>query len=104
MILQHLLAKRHVDFQMRTAFLHEVRFSAVVHVLPVHLELTVLPQIAPCADTYAISQSAEPSLLQHNKGRNKRGHYITAQIPNCADKAHHPFRVIDKIVSAYFSQ
>lgn len=55
MNLQHLLAKRHVEFKVKTAFLHEhhIRFVAVVQVLPVCLELTV-PQIAPCADTYTI--------------------------------------------------
>lgn len=80
-------------------------FAAVVQVLPVSLELTVLflkwlPVLIPKPST----QSAEPSLFQHNHGHKKRGHYITGHIPNCADKAHHPFPFIAKIVSAYFSQ
>lgn len=62
-------------------------------------------QIAPCVLIPKPStHSTEPPLSQHNHGHKKRGHYITGHIPNCADRAHNPFPLIAKIVSAYFSQ
>lgn len=63
------------------------------------------PRIAPCVLIPKPStHSTEPPLSQHNHGHKKRGHYITGHIPNCADRAHNPFPLIAKIVSAYFSQ
>lgn len=89
MVLQHILAKRHVEFKVKRAFLHEVRSdpsprsvsgtNKPLHQLSHHCSNIIMAVI-------------------------KRGHYITGHTPNCADKAHHPFYFVAKIVAAYFSQ
>lgn len=92
MILQHLLAERRVEFKVRTAF-----FS------PSH------NPSATRTNGFLLREREretpiEPSSNQLNHGRKIRGHYVTALIPNCAFSARHPFSVIAKRVSAYFSQ